>query len=39
MESFRTHYSIDVTSKEHGKIIAVAGWIEDIRNIGSIAFL
>ncbi len=39
MASFRTHYSIDITSKEHGKIIAVAGWIEDIRNIGSIAFI
>ncbi|UCF50616.1 MAG: aspartate--tRNA(Asn) ligase [Thermoplasmatales archaeon] len=39
MESLRTHYSIDVTSKEFGKIISVAGWIEDIRNIGSIAFI
>ncbi len=39
MASFRTYYSIDITSKEHGKIIAVAGWIEDIRNIGSIAFI
>jgi aspartyl-tRNA synthetase len=39
MESLRTHYSIDVTSKEFGKNITVAGWIEDIRNIGSIAFI
>ncbi len=39
MESLRTHYSIDVTSKEFGKTISVAGWVEDIRNIGSIAFI
>jgi len=39
MESFRSHYSKDVTSKDHGKIITVAGWVEDIRNIGSIAFI
>ena len=39
MESLRTHYSIDVTSKEYGKNISVAGWVEDIRNIGSIAFI
>jgi aspartyl-tRNA synthetase len=39
METFRTHYSIDITNKEHGKIITVAGWVEDIRNIGSIAFI
>jgi aspartyl-tRNA synthetase len=39
MESLRTHYSIDVTSKEFGKTISVAGWVEEIRNIGSIAFI
>ena len=39
MESYRTHYSKDVTKKQHGKIITVAGWVEDIRNIGSIAFI
>ena len=39
MKSYRTHYSIDVTGKEHDKIISVAGWVEDIRNIGSIAFI
>lgn len=39
MEPFRSHYSLDVTSKDHGKIISVAGWVEDIRNIGSIAFI
>ncbi len=39
MESYRSHYSKDVSSKEHGKTITVAGWVEDIRNIGSIAFI
>ena len=39
MESFRSHYSLDVTSKDHGTTITVAGWVEDIRNIGSIAFI
>jgi aspartyl-tRNA synthetase len=39
MKSYRTHYSLDVTNKEHDKQITVAGWIEDIRNIGSIAFI
>jgi aspartyl-tRNA synthetase len=39
MKSYRSHYSTDVTSKEHDKSITVAGWIEDIRNIGSIAFI
>jgi len=39
MESYRSHYSKDVTSKDHGNTITVAGWVEDIRNIGSIAFI
>ncbi len=39
MESYRTHYSKDVSSKDYGKNITVAGWIEDIRNIGSIGFI
>ena len=39
MQSYRTHYSKDVTNKEHEKKITVAGWVEDIRNIGSIAFI
>jgi aspartyl-tRNA synthetase len=39
MEKLRSHYSKDVTKKEHGKEITVAGWVEDIRNIGSIAFI
>lgn len=39
MKSYRSHYSTDVTSKDFDKSITVAGWIEDIRNIGSIAFI
>jgi len=39
MESYRSHYSKDVTEKEFDKSITVAGWVEDIRNIGSIAFI
>ena len=39
MKSYRSHYSRDVTEKDYGKLITVAGWVEDIRNIGSIAFI
>ncbi len=39
MKSYRSHYSTEVTPKEYGKSVTVAGWIEDTRNIGSIAFL
>jgi len=39
MNDLRTHYSTDVSSKEHGKKISIAGWVEDIRNIGNIAFI
>ena len=39
MKSYRSHYSLDVTAKDYDKIITVAGWVEDIRNIGSIAFI
>lgn len=39
MQSYRTHYSKDVSSKDYGKKITVAGWVEDIRNIGSIGFI
>jgi len=39
MESYRSHYSKDVTGKDHGKTITVSGWVEDIRNIGSISFV
>jgi len=39
MDTLRTHYSKDVSSKNYGKKITVSGWVEDIRNIGSIAFI
>ncbi len=39
MKNLRTHYSLDVNEKDFGKKIVVAGWVEDIRNIGSIAFI
>ncbi|MBN2603050.1 MAG: aspartate--tRNA(Asn) ligase [Candidatus Thermoplasmatota archaeon] len=39
METYRTHYSKDVTKDYFGKNITVAGWVEDIRNIGSLAFV
>lgn len=39
MKPYRSHYSLDVTTENYGKIITVAGWVEDIRNLGSIAFI
>jgi len=39
MNALRSHYSLDVSSKDYDKNISVAGWVEDIRNIGSIAFI
>ena len=39
MEKYRTHYSKDVISNDFSKTISVAGWIEDIRNLGSIGFI
>jgi len=39
MESYRSHYSKDVTEKDYDKLITISGWVEDIRNIGSIAFI
>ncbi|MFH1100937.1 MAG: aspartate--tRNA(Asn) ligase [Methanobacteriota archaeon] len=35
----RSHYSTEVTKKEYDTVITVAGWVEDIRNIGSLAFV
>ena len=35
----RDYYSKQVTSDEYGKQIKIAGWVEDIRNLGSIAFI
>ena len=39
MDIIRSHYSNEVNESDHGKNISLAGWIEDIRNIGSIAFI
>jgi len=39
MDRLRTHYSIDVNEEFYNKNISLAGWVEDIRNIGSIAFI
>ena len=36
---YRTHYSSDVTKKDFSKKVTVAGWVEDIRNLGAIAFI
>lgn len=35
----RTHYSNEVGTNQYDKKIIVAGWIEDIRNLGGIAFI
>lgn len=39
MSVLRSHYSIDVSDEQFGSSITIAGWIEDIRNLGSIAFI
>ena len=39
MNMLRSHYSKEIGKKDYGKEIAVAGWIEDIRNLGGIAFV
>jgi nondiscriminating aspartyl-tRNA synthetase len=36
---YRTHYSKDISSKDDSSSVTVAGWVEDIRNLGSIGFL
>ncbi|MGD1836573.1 MAG: aspartate--tRNA(Asn) ligase [Nitrososphaeraceae archaeon] len=35
----RTHYSIDLNEDLIGKSVNIAGWLEDIRDIGKIIFL
>ena len=35
----RTHYSIDLNENLIGKNVKIAGWLEDIRDIGKIIFL
>lgn len=39
MGRYRTHYSLDIKPEDDGKEVRVAGWIQDIRNLGSIAFI
>ena len=36
---YRSHYSKQVGPGEFDKSISVAGWVQDIRNIGKIAFI
>ena len=35
----RTKYSTEITSADDGAELIVAGWVHDIRNLGSIAFI
>jgi nondiscriminating aspartyl-tRNA synthetase len=39
MDQYRTHYSLDISKPQFGSYVTVDGWIEDIRNIGAIAFI
>ena len=39
MKTYRSHYSKDVSAEEYNTVITVSGWVEDIRNLGSIAFV
>lgn len=36
---YRSHYSKEITKKDYNSSVTVAGWVEDIRNLGSIGFL
>jgi len=36
---YRSHYSREISKKEYNTTVEVSGWIEDIRNLGSIAFI
>jgi aspartyl-tRNA synthetase len=36
---YRSHYSLEVTQKDFDSIVTISGWIEDIRNLGAIAFI
>ncbi len=36
---YRSHYSKEISQKEYNSSVTVAGWVEDVRNLGSIAFL
>ncbi len=39
MNMLRSHYSNEIGEKDYGKKISIAGWVEDIRNLGGIAFV
>lgn len=36
---YRNHYSKEISKKDYDSSVTVAGWVEDIRNLGSIGFL
>ena len=36
---YRSHYSKEISPNEYNSTVTVAGWVEEIRNLGSIAFL
>ncbi len=36
---YRTHYSKEISENDFNSTVTVAGWVEDIRNLGSIAFI
>lgn len=36
---YRSHYSKEISKDQYNSTVTVAGWVEDIRNLGSIAFL
>jgi len=38
MNMLRSHYSSEIGEKDYEKNITIAGWVEDIRNLGGIAF-
>jgi len=35
----RNDYSVDITPEDDGKEVLVGGWVEDVRNLGGIAFI
>lgn len=39
MNMLRSHYCSEIDESTHGNKIRIAGWVEDIRNLGGIAFI
>lgn len=39
LEVKRTHYSTDLLDEKKGSVVAVAGWVEDVRLLGSLVFI